>query len=264
MEPTLLKPPASAPATRKQIRPRSLASIVRVLRREMPALAEKFRFKSFGVFGSYVRGEQTAASDLDVLVEFVDGEERAARDSLADYLGSLLNVTVDIIPAENLVRRPFFGKNVLRHIVWLQKDGALQTIHLNKAHGEHAEESMDPKREYLDFIQDILTNMDEAIEYGADLNSGELVNDRMRFAAIKYAIQTIGEAAGKIPPDVRELYPEIPWGEMIGMRNRIVHDYARIQAEKVWEVLHEDLPNDRMLVADMFQREKKRRGMEDV
>jgi|GEM_PF-36641 uncharacterized protein with HEPN domain/predicted nucleotidyltransferase len=249
---------------RQRARPRSLASIVRVLQRALPALAEAYKIKSLGVFGSYVRGEQTPTSDLDVLVEFVGGEEGAPREPLAAFLTELLNVKVDVIPSENLARRPYFGRNVLRHIIWLQKDGILQTLHPDALHYKPNGDSMEPKREYLDFIQDILTNMDEAMEYAGDMNSGQLLNDRMRLAAIKYAIQTIGEAASKIPPEVRALYPEIRWGEMMGMRNRIVHDYARIQAEKVWEVVHEDLPNDRMLVADMFEREKKRRGLSDL
>lgn len=244
----------------------TLPQLIESIQARLPEISQQFRVRDLGLFGSYVRGDERADSDLDVLVDFEGGEEGAPREPLSAFLSELLHVKVDVIPSENLRRRPYFGRNVLRHIVWLQKDDVPQFVTLPPrvfADGDNRDD-MEPKREYMDFIQDMLTSMDEALEFGGDLNSGQLLNDRKTLSAVKYAIQTIGEAAGKIPPEVRALYPGIRWGEMMGMRNRLVHDYARVQAEIVWEILHEDLPNDRMLVADMFEREKKRRGLEGV
>jgi predicted nucleotidyltransferase len=68
--PTLVEKPIRRKSTRSSRRPRLRASIVRVLRRALPALSEKYNIKSFGIFGSYARGEQRATSDLDVLVEY--------------------------------------------------------------------------------------------------------------------------------------------------------------------------------------------------
>lgn len=67
---TIVRKPTATKTQRPRARPRSRASIIRVLRRALPALSEKYNIKSFGIFGSYARGEQKATSDLDVLVEY--------------------------------------------------------------------------------------------------------------------------------------------------------------------------------------------------
>lgn len=264
MKPTarVHKPPRPKSAD-KRLYPPSLGSLVRTLRRDLPVLSDKYKVRSLGVFGSYVRGDQRADSDLDLLVEFEGGEMGAPREALAKFLTERLHTQADVIPVETLAARPYFGRNVLRHALWLLKNGIPQTIPLKRnGTGDAKGEDMDPKREYLDFIQDMLTSMVKAQSFAGDLNIGQIQNDPMRWSAIKYEIQTIGEAAGKIPADVRALYPEIPWGEMIGMRNRLVHGYAQIDSNALWEILHDDPPNDQMLVTEMFKREKKRRKID--
>jgi len=52
---------------------------------------------------------------------------------------------------------------------------------------------------------------------------------------LTHQLQTIGEAASRVSKETRDLHPEIPWTEIIGMRNRIVHDYFNINEEIVWE-----------------------------
>ncbi len=122
---------------------------------------------------------------------------------------------------------------------------------------------MKPKREYLDLVQDMLDSMENAKTFAAETEPKQLLNDRMRLSAIKYEIQTIGEAASKIPSNVRAGYPRIPWNDIIGMRNRLVHDYGRINLDILWEILNQDIPNDQALIADMLEAENKRRAIED-
>ena len=55
-------------------------------------------------------------------------------------------------------------------------------------------------------------------------------------------IQIIGEAARKVSPEFKEDHPEFPWSMIIGMRNRLIHEYFRIIPEKVWEVVEQDIP----------------------
>ena len=52
-------------------------------------------------------------------------------------------------------------------------------------------------------------------------------------------LQVIGEAAGKVSTEYRVLHPEIPWNPIIGLRNRVVHDYPRIELTTVWAILTE-------------------------
>jgi uncharacterized protein with HEPN domain len=65
----------------------------------------------------------------------------------------------------------------------------------------------------------------------------ELVRD-----AVLRQIAIVGEAAGKVSREYRDAHPELPWHDMIGMRHRLVHDYFRVDAAKVWDKVQFDIP----------------------
>jgi uncharacterized protein with HEPN domain len=52
----------------------------------------------------------------------------------------------------------------------------------------------------------------------------------------------IGEAARKVSQETRNAHPEIPWSEIIGMRNRLIHEYSRINLQRVWDTIQNDIP----------------------
>jgi uncharacterized protein with HEPN domain len=56
-------------------------------------------------------------------------------------------------------------------------------------------------------------------------------------------LQIIGEAASKLPEEVRNLAPDIPWHKIIGMRNIFVHDYFAIDLDAVWNTVQRDIPS---------------------
>ena len=60
--------------------------------------------------------------------------------------------------------------------------------------------------------------------------------------AVMRQIQIIGEAARKISQQYKDLRPQIPWQAIIGMRNRLVHEYFDIIPERVWDVVEKDIP----------------------
>ncbi len=60
--------------------------------------------------------------------------------------------------------------------------------------------------------------------------------------AVIRAFEIIGEAARQIPENVREANSEIPWREIIGMRNKLTHEYFGVNTKVVWRTVQEDLP----------------------
>ena len=76
-----------------------------------------------------------------------------------------------------------------------------------------------------------------------DLNEDEYDTDEDVQLALTHLVQIIGEAARRVSPECQASLPEIPWREIIGMRNRIVHDYLGVDEEIVWEVVTADLPH---------------------
>jgi uncharacterized protein with HEPN domain len=61
--------------------------------------------------------------------------------------------------------------------------------------------------------------------------------------ALTHLVQVIGEAAQQVSKEFQNLYEQVPWREIIGMRHRIVHDYLNVDEDVVWEVVQNDLPN---------------------
>ncbi|UCH95326.1 MAG: nucleotidyltransferase family protein [Candidatus Aminicenantes bacterium] len=82
-----------------------------------PLLKEKFKVKDIGIFGSYIRGEQTENSDLDVLVEFAEWVGFFKFLELEEYLEELLNLKVDLVSRKAL--KPKIGQNILREVVMI-------------------------------------------------------------------------------------------------------------------------------------------------
>jgi uncharacterized protein with HEPN domain len=59
---------------------------------------------------------------------------------------------------------------------------------------------------------------------------------------LEHLIQTIGEAAGRVSPETRLKHPQVPWKQIIGIRNVIVHDYMDVDYDVLWEVVNRSLP----------------------
>lgn len=100
------------------VRPRlKLARILRTLRAHLPDLTARYPIQSLGVFGSYVRGDATTSSDLDVLVAFnADAHLTLFRLAhLENELSELLGVKVDLVEQENI--KPRILKNVAKDLV---------------------------------------------------------------------------------------------------------------------------------------------------
>ena len=80
------------------------------------------------------------------------------------------------------------------------------------------------------------------IDFIKGRNRDDLDNDQMLSLALVRLIEIIGEAANNISLSCQNNYPQIPWREMIGMRNRIVHAYFEVDLDVVWQVIINDLP----------------------
>jgi uncharacterized protein with HEPN domain len=81
-----------------------------------------------------------------------------------------------------------------------------------------------------------------AVAAVAGRDRGDLDVDDILAAALERFIEVVGEAASKISPAARESLPGVPWFEIIGMRNRLVHGYASVDHDIIWTVVTSDLP----------------------
>ncbi|MDX2137052.1 MAG: DUF86 domain-containing protein [Chloroflexota bacterium] len=92
-------------------------------------------------------------------------------------------------------------------------------------------------------LQDMREAARKAIEYTRGKTRETLVEDDelIGFAVVR-AIEIIGEAANRVSSETQTTFTTIPWRRVIGMRNRIVHDYLNVDYDIVWEVITEGLP----------------------
>jgi len=92
------------------------------------------------------------------------------------------------------------------------------------------------------YLADITEAIGRIISYTKDLTYEEFLNHTMVQDAVLRNLQVIGEATKKVSPSLCNANSDIPWREMAGMRDKIVHEYFGINYRIVWEVAHQDLP----------------------
>ena len=97
-------------------------------------------------------------------------------------------------------------------------------------------------RDYGLFIKDVLDAIDKIEEFIGNMDYGEFLQDDKTSTAVVKKREIIGEAMKNIPKDVRVKYNAISWKDIVGMRNKITHNYFRIDYEIVWNVVKEKLP----------------------
>ena len=109
------------------------------------------------------------------------------------------------------------------------------------------------KRDYSLYIKDILNSIVLIEDFIGNMQFSEFAEDKKTSSAAIYQIEIIGEASKQIPRAKRIKYSEIPWKDMAGMRDRIIHFYFRVDYEIVWKVIKEDLPILKMQIAEMLR-----------
>ena len=92
------------------------------------------------------------------------------------------------------------------------------------------------------YLLDMLLAARDAVEFGGGITYSQFENSRLHQNAIVKAVEIVGEAASHVSSGMRESQPDIPWGEIVGMRNRLVHAYFDVDIGLVWRTVHEDLP----------------------
>jgi uncharacterized protein with HEPN domain len=82
----------------------------------------------------------------------------------------------------------------------------------------------------------------EALTFAQNKSRVDLDSNRMLVLSIVKSIEIIGEAASKVTQETRERYTELPWANIIAMRNRLIHVYFDIDLDRVWDTVTDDLP----------------------
>lgn len=99
-----------------------------------------------------------------------------------------------------------------------------------------------PPRDWQLRLQDILDSIDRVQRYTDGMTFASFCADDKTIDAVVRNFEIIGEAARHIPQNIETRYPQVPWVEMRGMRNLLIHEYFGISLPILWHTLTHNLP----------------------
>ena len=91
-------------------------------------------------------------------------------------------------------------------------------------------------------LRDMLSHSREAVELLGDSSRAELGRDRVMQLALTRLVEIVGEAANRVSVATQEKNPKIPWPQIVGMRNRLIHGYDVVDFDLLWDTVTDDLP----------------------
>ena len=101
------------------------------------------------------------------------------------------------------------------------------------------------------YIDHILLCISKIQEYTKDLQQADFIKNEMVQDAVIRNIEIIGEATKKISSDLKSQYREIPWREMSGMRDKLIHDYMGVDVDVAWRTIQDGIPLIRSVIQNI-------------
>ena len=101
----------------------------------------------------------------------------------------------------------------------------------------------------------MLESIEKVDRYTEGMSLEDFRGDEKTVDAVVRNISVIGEAARHVPVEIRERYPDVPWLEMRGMRNVVVHEYASVSIPIVWQTAKRNLPPLVRMLQEILEKE---------
>ena len=102
-------------------------------------------------------------------------------------------------------------------------------------------------------IEDILEAVHNIRTYTEGMDYPTWCKDKKTIDAVIRNFEIIGEAANHIPADVQSHYPHIPWQQMRGIRNILIHEYFGVDEEVIWEAIQNDIPALKEMLGQLLE-----------
>jgi len=106
---------------------------------------------------------------------------------------------------------------------------------------------------YLKHILDAISRIEE---YVKGVKREDYMRNNLLQDGVIRQIEIMGEAAKRLSSEIKEKYPNLPWKDMAGMRDKLIHDYFGVDLDAVWETVEKDIPLLKREVKKIIKREK--------
>lgn len=94
----------------------------------------------------------------------------------------------------------------------------------------------------LSYLVDIFDCVEDVVAYTSGISIFDFERDKMRRLAVERQLEVIGQAANRVTKDGQGQLSQIPWSQMIGLRNKLAHDYGDILAKRIWDIARSSIP----------------------
>ena len=91
-------------------------------------------------------------------------------------------------------------------------------------------------------LVDMLIHAKEAVALSSETSLNDLIEDRVMQLALQKLVEIVSEAANRVSEETQQRHQEIPWPQIIGLRNRLVHGYDDVNLDILWKIIQADLP----------------------
>lgn len=98
------------------------------------------------------------------------------------------------------------------------------------------------ERDIRDYINDLIESCEDIVNFTKDISFKDFAADKKTINAVIRSLEVIGEATKKLPEDFRIKYSNIPWKQMAGMSDKLIHEYFGVDKEMVWQVVVKHIP----------------------
>lgn len=112
-------------------------------------------------------------------------------------------------------------------------------------------------RDYRDYLQDILDAVNDIESFVDGMTYEEFIKDRKTLNAVVRSIEIIGEASKNIPETLKANCKELPWKQMAGMRDKLIHAYFGVDVETLWKAVKENIPPLKKSIQKMLKDQEK-------